>query len=1281
MFAPRPQPTLPMPTHPLLLLTTVVIALALSMTRMQLSTPTAQTLGGTPVVAPNFGKLPLSFVPNAGQTDPAVRFQVRGMGGTIFFTDGEVVLALPATQARATGANVRVAGMLGQDPPIVVQPPTVVRMQFVDAALVPTVAGAERLPGVVNYLIGSDPARWRTNLPTYADIVYQHLYDGIELRYNGAEGQLKGTYTVAPDADPALIAWRYAGAERVSIDDQTGDLVIQVAGGTTLREQTPVAWQTLDGQRTPVAARYQLADAGRVGFALDSYDPRFPLVIDPTLVYSTNLGGSGAEQGRSIAVDSAGNAYITGETSSMNFPTVNTLQPVFGGTYDAFVAKLNPEGSALLYSTYLGGSGEDGGQGIAVDGDGNAYLTGHTYSINFPIANALQSTHGGGVSDAFVTKLNPAGSTLLYSTYLGGSGDDFGTGIAVDIAGSTYITGWTYSTDFPTVNAFQPTFGTGCIFCSHAFVGKLNLAGNALLYSTYIGGSSTEHGSGIAIDSVGNAYITGYTQSGDFPTFNAFQPSNHGGNSASGQDAFVAKLNPAGSALLFSTYLGGTGDDWGSGITIDGIGNVHVTGTTSSANFPTANALQPAFGGYFDAFVATLNPTGSALLYSTYLGGNSADYGQGITADSTGNAYITGATSSTNFPTANALQLVLSGIGYDTFVLKLNPAGSTLLFSTYLNEGGSDGGQSIGIDSIGNAYITGDTTSAGISSDVFVAKINDPPPISTPTSTVTATSTATPTSTTTTPVPPLSTATPTHTTTPTSTATPTSVPPPTATALPTPPPSANPYEPNDTCAQAGQITPDGSVQQHSFATPGDTDWVRFDASAGTPYRIEVQIPATSPADVALELYAQCGGSSAANQDYTFAPGVQLDFTAPASGPIFLKLVNHTPASAGPHVSYDLSVRAPQAQAASGALILVAGRLRSSDPIQANIQYVTNAVYARFTEHGYTTDRITYLAPDLQLPGVDALATRDNLHAAITQWALDKVGPNQALTLYLTDHGSSSNGFYLDEPRSERLSPTELAGWIAELEVARPGVQVNIIIEACYSGTFIPALSKAGRVVITSTGRAQVAYVSPQGAFFSDPFVAAMGSGSSLYTAFQQGRAAVLAAQYYQSPALDDNGNGQANDGGDGTEAQRRGFAFAGTLGNGPEDDARWPPYISEVHVDLVATGQGAALAGTGQGRIRARVQDNGGVHSVWAVIYPPDYQPPAPSEGLVKETLPTVQLLDQGDGWYAATYPGFTAFGGYRVTVFADDRAEQLARPAAVELQTGFRVFVPLLAR
>lgn len=460
------------------------------------------------------------------------------------------------------------------------------------------------------------------------------------------------------------------------------------------------------------------------------------------------------------------------------------------------------------------------------------------------------------------------------------------------------------------------------------------------------------------------------------------------------------------------------------------------------------------------------------------------------------------------------------------------------------------------------------------------------------------------------------------------------------------------------------------MQRHLFATPGDTDWIAFSATFGTRYLIEVQIPATSPADVALELYAQCDKISITNQDYAFAPGVRVEFTAPVTGPILLKLVNHKPSLAGPTVSYDLSVRSPQTQATGGALILVAGRLKEDDRVQPNIHYVTNAVYANFTAHGYTNDRIKYLASDLQVTGVNGLASTANLRLAITQWALDKVGPDQALTIYLMDHGSKTNGFYLDEPRNERLTPAQLAGWIAELEAARPGVRVNIIIEACFSGTFVPALSKAGRVVITSTGSDQSAYASEKGAFFSDSFLSALSSGSSLYLAFQQGRESVRAVHTLQIPILSDNGNGR--------EAQQRGFNFAGTF---VDDDASWPPYISEVQVSAVTTGQGAALAGTGQRLIRAQVQDNKGVASVWAVIYAPDYQPPPPSEGLIREILPTVRLLDQGNGWYAATSSEFTASGTYRVVVFADDGAGQPARPASADLQTGLRVFVPLLMR
>jgi uncharacterized repeat protein (TIGR01451 family) len=416
-------------------------------------------------------------------------------------------------------------------------------------------------------------------------------------------------------------------------------------------------------------------------------------------VYSTYLGGSSTDLGLGIAVDRSGNAYVTGQTFSTNFPTVNALQPSFGGApSDAFAAKINASGSALVYSTYLGGGNFDSGQGIAVDRSGNAYVTGYTTSTNFPTAHALQPSSGGG-SDAFAAKINASGSALVYSTYLGGSSNDIADGIAVDSAGNAYVTGNTLSTNFPTVNALQPSSGGGF----DAFAAKINASGSALIYSTYLGGSSDDFGFGIAVDRSGNAYVTGRTGSTNFPTVNALQPSSGGGN-----DAFAAKISVTGSALVYSTYLGGSGDENGNGfagIAVDSSGNAYVTGGTTSTNFPTVNALEPSFGGGpSDAFAAKINAGGSALVYSTYLGGTSDDYGYGIAVDSSGNAYVTGQTASTNFPTAHALQ-PSSGGGFDAFLAKIVAAadlqltnsapptvnrGSTLTYTIVVNNLGPD---------------------------------------------------------------------------------------------------------------------------------------------------------------------------------------------------------------------------------------------------------------------------------------------------------------------------------------------------------------------------------------------------------------------------------------------------------------------------------------------------------------------------------------------------------------------------------------------------------------
>ena len=374
--------------------------------------------------------------------------------------------------------------------------------------------------------------------------------------------------------------------------------------------------------------------------------------------YSTYLGGSGGDIGYDIAVDSAGNAYVTGTTYSTNFPTTpGALQRTIAGGDESFITKLNAEGNALVYSTFLGGSGGDDASGIALDSAGNAYVTGGTDSANFPTtASAFQRTKGAGQSeDVFVTKINPQGSALVYSTYLGSSQPEGGFGIAVDGSGSTYVTGITLSPTFPTTpGAFQATYAGGE---GDAFVTKLNPEGSALAYSTFLGGTSVDLGFRIAVDSSGNAFLTGVTVSTNFPTANPLQSA-----SAGRDDTFVTKLNSSGTALLYSTYLGGGNEDAGFDIAIDALGNAYVTGTTTSTNFPLSNPLQSARSGNRDAFVAKLSPNGSTFVYSTYLGGKDLDYGSAIALDRDGNAHITGRTFSPDFPTsASSAQPLYTG--------------------------------------------------------------------------------------------------------------------------------------------------------------------------------------------------------------------------------------------------------------------------------------------------------------------------------------------------------------------------------------------------------------------------------------------------------------------------------------------------------------------------------------------------------------------------------------------------------------------------------------------
>ena len=572
------------------------------------------------------GQLPVSFVANHGRWDPRASWVAAGREATAYFMDAGVRWALHPTQGAARDL-----------------PGWALDQTLVGARAARPTASVSA-PGTVSYF-GEAAA---TALPTATELSLDDAWPGVDVVWSGAGGHIEATYHLAPGADPAQVRVDWQGADAVAVTSD-GRLAVTTPV-RTFEEDAPKAFQHVDGRRAPVEVAYQVHGPTTYGFRLGAYDPTRPLVIDPAvLLYASFLGGTGAEEAQDVAVDSAGNTYVAGYTgsSATSFPeTPGALQTTNAGGFDVFVAKVNPAGSALLYATFLGGSGNEYAHGVAVDPAGNAYVTGYTFSTDFPTVDAVQAVLGG-LSDAFVTKLNAAGSALLYSTYLGGGHTDIGFGIAVDAAGNASVTGDTLSTNFPTANAIQASPGGGL----DGFVSKLNPAGSALVYSTYLGGSDADAGFAVAVDGAGYAYVVGQTESGNFPTVNALQAARSGSS-----DAFVAKLDPAGSALTYATYLGGAAYDTAGGVAVDGAGNAYLVGITFSGNFPTANAIQAAASGGSDAFVTKLNAAGSALVYSTYLGGSDHDGGRDIAVDGEGNAYVTGYTSSTNFPTANAFQ-------------------------------------------------------------------------------------------------------------------------------------------------------------------------------------------------------------------------------------------------------------------------------------------------------------------------------------------------------------------------------------------------------------------------------------------------------------------------------------------------------------------------------------------------------------------------------------------------------------------------------------------------
>lgn len=698
--------------------------------------------------------LPFGFEAISEEGGAAPCFIARGPDSALAVTPTGATLTLahgerPAAVSRSEREGLR-------------RPRTVrsVRLEFLNANPAARMTGLEPLPGRVNYLLGSDPTRWRTGLTLSGRVQVRELYPGVDVVYYSNARRIEYDLHFAPGSDPRAVVIRVSGADGLRLD-ANGDLLLRLGDGE-IRQPRPVAYQLEGGARRPVGASYRLLDSRTFAFELGAHDPQRPLVIDPVLSYATFFGGAGADIAWDLALDAAGNIYVAGESMSAGlatpgaFQTTNRLGTSLGG--DVFVAKFDNLATNLIFATYLGGSGDDAALGLAVNAEGNAFLTGFTTSTNFPTANALRPAISGSKDpifgvypmDGFVAALSTNGSSLLFSTYLGGNGHDEGIGIALDPAGNVLVTGFTDSTNFPTAGGARTNYNGG----RDAFVTKFAPGGTNLVYSLFLGGANVDNGEGIVADGAGNAYVVGFTASTNFPLTNAIQaflnnPLADTNIVLGGNDAFLAILAPGGE-LLRSTLLGGGRDDVAFRVALDAATNVFIAGSTRSPDFPVAppgNTNLPrgvsAAISIEDVFVTKLAPGATNWTYSVIFGGTVRDEAWDVAADASGNAHLVGVTFSTNFPTADPsgfLRATNAG-GGDIFVAVLGPEGTNLVRSAYLGGSRDDFGYAIKLDAAGNEYLVGRTASTnfptvapyqpafGGTNDAFLAKILVEPPL------------------------------------------------------------------------------------------------------------------------------------------------------------------------------------------------------------------------------------------------------------------------------------------------------------------------------------------------------------------------------------------------------------------------------------------------------------------------------------------------------------------------------------------------------------------------